>query len=184
MYSNLSGTKYHENYPFTRFFKITVPNIVGYLKQSSLCNGTTNRGIAAVNAKTLLSIREAQKSQGMVKDWTGKGVFPEGSVCRSKLLSGDFGFFGHSADRPRVALEKRVTQVGSELQRRMTTGIWQLLQKETDGAQPQISLASSFEPLVQQFHGRSYRDAKGRLVYMIVNLSNVFHLPQLTVACG
>ncbi|GFY28584.1 hypothetical protein TNCV_4150151 [Trichonephila clavipes] len=32
MYSNLSGTKYHENYPFMRLFKIEVPNVVGYLK--------------------------------------------------------------------------------------------------------------------------------------------------------
>ncbi|GFX55233.1 RNase H domain-containing protein [Trichonephila clavipes] len=35
MYSNLSDTKYHENYPFMRFFKITVPNVVGYLKENS-----------------------------------------------------------------------------------------------------------------------------------------------------
>ncbi|GFY33307.1 uncharacterized protein TNCV_1897611 [Trichonephila clavipes] len=34
MYSNLSDTKYHENYPFIRFFKITVPKVVGYLKHS------------------------------------------------------------------------------------------------------------------------------------------------------
>ncbi|PRD27011.1 UNVERIFIED_CONTAM: hypothetical protein NCL1_36518 [Trichonephila clavipes] len=26
MYSNLSDIKYHEKYPFMRFFKITVPN--------------------------------------------------------------------------------------------------------------------------------------------------------------
>ncbi|GFW68557.1 hypothetical protein TNCV_529121 [Trichonephila clavipes] len=31
LYSTLSDTKYHENYPFMRFFKITVPNVVGYL---------------------------------------------------------------------------------------------------------------------------------------------------------
>ncbi|GFW02066.1 uncharacterized protein TNCV_4854061 [Trichonephila clavipes] len=31
MYSLRSDTKYHENYPFMRFFKITVPNEVGYL---------------------------------------------------------------------------------------------------------------------------------------------------------
>ncbi|GFV95044.1 uncharacterized protein TNCV_1030421 [Trichonephila clavipes] len=29
-------TKYHENYPFMRFFKITVPNVVGYLKERKL----------------------------------------------------------------------------------------------------------------------------------------------------
>ncbi|GFU85076.1 hypothetical protein TNCV_1553391 [Trichonephila clavipes] len=28
---NLSDTEYHENYPFMRFFKITVLNVVGYL---------------------------------------------------------------------------------------------------------------------------------------------------------
>ncbi|GFW32125.1 hypothetical protein TNCV_2601511 [Trichonephila clavipes] len=32
MYSNLSDTKYHENYSFMRFFKVTVPNVDGYLK--------------------------------------------------------------------------------------------------------------------------------------------------------
>ncbi|GFW93274.1 hypothetical protein TNCV_2603921 [Trichonephila clavipes] len=31
--SNLNDTKYHENYPFMRFFKITVPNVVGYLNK-------------------------------------------------------------------------------------------------------------------------------------------------------
>ncbi|GFV89750.1 hypothetical protein TNCV_827421 [Trichonephila clavipes] len=35
MCSNLRDTKYHENYPFIRFFKITVPNVVGYLKLHS-----------------------------------------------------------------------------------------------------------------------------------------------------
>ncbi|GFV49365.1 hypothetical protein TNCV_3789521 [Trichonephila clavipes] len=32
MNSNLSDTKYHKCYPFIRFCKITVPNVVGYLK--------------------------------------------------------------------------------------------------------------------------------------------------------
>ncbi|GFU47870.1 hypothetical protein TNCV_4966841 [Trichonephila clavipes] len=32
MYSNLSDTKYVESYPFMHFIKITVPNVVGYLK--------------------------------------------------------------------------------------------------------------------------------------------------------
>ncbi|GFV29683.1 astacin-like metalloprotease toxin 1 [Trichonephila clavipes] len=29
MYSNLSDTKYHENYPFMSFCKVTFPNVVG-----------------------------------------------------------------------------------------------------------------------------------------------------------
>ncbi|GFV53029.1 transposable element Tcb2 transposase [Trichonephila clavipes] len=37
MHPNLSDTKYHENYPFMCFFKITVPNVVGYLKTDFVC---------------------------------------------------------------------------------------------------------------------------------------------------
>ncbi|GBM26185.1 hypothetical protein AVEN_197004-1 [Araneus ventricosus] len=36
---------------------------------------------------------------------------------------------------------------------------------------------------VRQFQGRPCTDAKGTLVYMLVGLSDVFHLLQLTVAC-
>ncbi|GFV49082.1 uncharacterized protein TNCV_236161 [Trichonephila clavipes] len=36
---------------------------------------------------------------------------------------------------------------------------------------------------VRQFQGRLCTDAYGTLVYMLVGLSDVFHLPQLTVAC-
>ncbi|GFW15424.1 uncharacterized protein TNCV_3741281 [Trichonephila clavipes] len=61
--------------------------------------------------------------------------------------------------------------------------IWQLLPKETDGAQHQTCLVSSLPLLARQFHGRPCTDAKGTLVYMLVGLSDVFHLPQLTVAC-
>ncbi|GFW28634.1 uncharacterized protein TNCV_2317821 [Trichonephila clavipes] len=50
-------------------------------------------------------------------------------------------------------------QVTPELQRRMRTGIWQLLPKETDGAQHQTCLVSSFPLSVRQFQGRPYTDA-------------------------
>ncbi|GFV39482.1 uncharacterized protein TNCV_1372611 [Trichonephila clavipes] len=36
---------------------------------------------------------------------------------------------------------------------------------------------------VRQFQGRPCTDAYGTLVYMLVGLSDVFHSPQLTVAC-
>ncbi|GFV79500.1 uncharacterized protein TNCV_279561 [Trichonephila clavipes] len=52
---------------------------------------------------------------------------------------------------------------------------WQLLPKETDEAQHQLP--------VRQFQGRPCTDAWDTLVYMLVSLSDVFHLPQLTVAC-
>ncbi|GFW71890.1 uncharacterized protein TNCV_3220661 [Trichonephila clavipes] len=43
-------------------------------------------------------------------------------------------------------------------------------------------LASSLQLPVRQFQGRPCTDAYGTLVYMLVGLSDVFHLPQLTVA--
>ncbi|GFV44719.1 uncharacterized protein TNCV_3631 [Trichonephila clavipes] len=61
--------------------------------------------------------------------------------------------------------------------------IWQLLPKETDGAQHQTCLVSSLQLLVPQFQGRPCTDASGTLVYMLLGPSDVFHLPQLTVAC-
>ncbi|GFV64346.1 uncharacterized protein TNCV_2502641 [Trichonephila clavipes] len=70
-----------------------------------------------------------------------------------------------------------------ELQCRMRTGIWQLLPKEIDGAQHQTCLVSSLQLPVRQFQGRPCTDAQGTLVYMLVSLSDVFQLPQLTVAC-
>ncbi|GFV92703.1 uncharacterized protein TNCV_1375531 [Trichonephila clavipes] len=59
--------------------------------------------------------------------------------------------------------------------------IWKLLPKETDGAQHQTCLVSSLQLPVRQFQGRPCTDALGTLVYMLVGLSDVFHLPQLTV---
>ncbi|GFY23005.1 uncharacterized protein TNCV_2182661 [Trichonephila clavipes] len=44
-----------------------------------------------------------------------------------------------------VMLVDVTAQVAPELQRRMTTGIWQLLPKEKDGAQHQTCLVSSFQ---------------------------------------
>ncbi|GBN99490.1 hypothetical protein AVEN_97976-1 [Araneus ventricosus] len=49
-------------------------------------------------------------------------------------------------------------QVAPELQRRMRTGIWQLLPKETDGAQHQTCLVSSLQLPVRQFQGRPCTD--------------------------
>ncbi|GFW46882.1 uncharacterized protein TNCV_2982381 [Trichonephila clavipes] len=46
-----------------------------------------------------------------------------------------------------------------ELQRRMRTGIWQLLPKETDGAQHQTCFVSSLQLPVRQFQGRQCTDA-------------------------
>ncbi|GFV73780.1 uncharacterized protein TNCV_4026321 [Trichonephila clavipes] len=50
-------------------------------------------------------------------------------------------------------------QVARDLQRRMRTGIWQLLPKETDGAQHQTCLVSSLQLPVRQFQGRPCTDA-------------------------
>ncbi|GFX87368.1 uncharacterized protein TNCV_3369381 [Trichonephila clavipes] len=61
--------------------------------------------------------------------------------------------------------------------------IRQLLPKETDGAQHQTCLVSSLQLPVRQFQGRPCTNALGTLVCMLVGLSDVFHLPQLTVAC-
>ncbi|GFW72056.1 uncharacterized protein TNCV_4789441 [Trichonephila clavipes] len=46
-----------------------------------------------------------------------------------------------------------------ELQRRMRTVIWQLLPKETDGAQHKTCLVSSLQLPVRQFPGRACTDA-------------------------
>ncbi|GFW15688.1 transposable element Tcb1 transposase [Trichonephila clavipes] len=51
--------------------------------------------------------------------------------------------------------------------------IWQLLPKETDGAQHQTCLVSSLQLPVRQFQGRPCTDAQGTLVYMHVGLSDV-----------
>ncbi|GFY04300.1 uncharacterized protein TNCV_4413881 [Trichonephila clavipes] len=53
------------------------------------------------------------------------------------------------------------TGVAPELQRRMRTGIyiWQLLSKETYGAQHQTCLVSSLQLPVRQFQGRLCTDA-------------------------
>ncbi|GFW44251.1 cubilin [Trichonephila clavipes] len=48
--------------------------------------------------------------------------------------------------------------------------IWQLLPKETDGAQHQIYLVSSLQLPVRQFQGRPCTDAWGTLVYMLFSL--------------
>ncbi|GFU67706.1 uncharacterized protein TNCV_4327601 [Trichonephila clavipes] len=45
-----------------------------------------------------------------------------------------------------------------EIQRRMGTDIWQLLPKETDGAQHQTCLVSSLQLSVRQFQGRPCTD--------------------------
>ncbi|GFW70973.1 uncharacterized protein TNCV_190641 [Trichonephila clavipes] len=52
-------------------------------------------------------------------------------------------------------------QVAPELQRRIRIGIyiWQLLPKETDGAQHHTCLVSSLQLPVRQFQGRSCTDA-------------------------
>ncbi|GFW82869.1 uncharacterized protein TNCV_3494391 [Trichonephila clavipes] len=52
-------------------------------------------------------------------------------------------------------------QVAPELQHRMRTAIyiWQLLPKETDGAQHQTCLVSSLQLPVRQFQGRPCTDA-------------------------
>ncbi|GFV54580.1 uncharacterized protein TNCV_955611 [Trichonephila clavipes] len=65
----------------------------------------------------------------------------------------------------------------------MRTGIWQLRPKETDGAQHQTCFVSSLQLPVRQFQGRPCTDAYDTLVCMLVGLSDVFHVPQLTVAC-
>ncbi|GFW97282.1 uncharacterized protein TNCV_4784961 [Trichonephila clavipes] len=50
------------------------------------------------------------------------------------------------------------TGVAPELQRQMRSGIWQLLTKETDGAQHQTCLVSSLQLPVRQFQGRPCTD--------------------------
>ncbi|GFX93263.1 uncharacterized protein TNCV_4761421 [Trichonephila clavipes] len=54
---------------------------------------------------------------------------------------------------------KITAQVAPELQRRIKTGIWQLLPKETDGEQHQACLVSSAQLPERQFQGRPCTDA-------------------------
>ncbi|GFY01845.1 transposable element Tcb1 transposase [Trichonephila clavipes] len=65
-----------------------------------------------------------------------------------------------------------VSEVAPKLQRRMRTGIyiWQLLPKETDGAQHQTSLVSPLQLPVRQFQSKPCKDAYATLVYMLVGL--------------
>ncbi|GBL88442.1 hypothetical protein AVEN_103080-1 [Araneus ventricosus] len=53
-----------------------------------------------------------------------------------------------------VMLVDVTAQVAPELQRRMRTGIWQLLPKETDGEHHQTCLVSSLQLPERQFLGR------------------------------
>ncbi|GFX69714.1 uncharacterized protein TNCV_1770821 [Trichonephila clavipes] len=67
---------------------------------------------------------------------------------------------GFNNDAKKMVMGVDVTaQVAPELQRRMRTGIWQLLPKEIDGAQHQTCLVSSLQPPVRQFQGRPCTDA-------------------------
>ncbi|GBM01228.1 hypothetical protein AVEN_253624-1 [Araneus ventricosus] len=67
---------------------------------------------------------------------------------------------GFDNDSKMMVMRVDVTaQVAPELQRRMRTGIWQLLPKETDGAQHQTCLVSSLQLPVRQFQGRPCTDA-------------------------
>ncbi|GBM18809.1 hypothetical protein AVEN_203091-1 [Araneus ventricosus] len=72
-------------------------------------------------------------------------------------LSDDWNVDVPSWKYPRNLESPRV--VAPELQRRMRTGIWQLLPKETDGAQHQTCLVSSLQLPVRQFQGRPCTDA-------------------------
>ncbi|GFV43122.1 uncharacterized protein TNCV_1410191 [Trichonephila clavipes] len=51
------------------------------------------------------------------------------------------------------------TGVAPELQGRISTSIWQLLPKETDGAQHQTCLVNSLQLPVRQLQGRTCTDA-------------------------
>ncbi|GFV38545.1 uncharacterized protein TNCV_2221241 [Trichonephila clavipes] len=55
--------------------------------------------------------------------------------------------------------------------------------KETDGHSIEPVSSALFSYRYDGFQGRPCTDAYGTLVYMLVGLSDVFHLPQLTVAC-
>ena len=67
---------------------------------------------------------------------------------------------GFGNDSNMMVMSVDVTaQVAPALLRRMMTGIWQLLPKETDGAQHQTCLVSSLQLPVRQFQGRPCTDA-------------------------
>ncbi|GFX28714.1 uncharacterized protein TNCV_547411 [Trichonephila clavipes] len=67
---------------------------------------------------------------------------------------------GFGNDSKMIVMGVDVTaHVTPELQRRMRTGIWQLLPKETDVAQHQTCLVSSLQLPVRQFQGRTCTDA-------------------------
>ncbi|GFX82711.1 uncharacterized protein TNCV_1193861 [Trichonephila clavipes] len=52
------------------------------------------------------------------------------------------------------SVSRRYSTGQPRVQPRMRTSIWQLLPKETDGAQHQTCLVSSLQPLVRQFQSR------------------------------
>ncbi|GFV81886.1 uncharacterized protein TNCV_1057731 [Trichonephila clavipes] len=66
--------------------------------------------------------------------------------------------FGNNS-KMMVMIVDVTAQVAPKLQRRMRTGIWQLLPKDTDGAQHQICLVSSFQLPVRKFQDRPCTDA-------------------------
>ena len=67
---------------------------------------------------------------------------------------------GFGNDSNMMVMSVDVTaQVAPALLRRTMTGIWQLLPKETDGAQHQTCLVSSLQLPVRQFQGRPCTDA-------------------------
>ncbi|GFT32812.1 hypothetical protein TNCV_5038641 [Trichonephila clavipes] len=80
-----------------------------------------------------------------------RGPLRPSRVLRVIILNPSIPYSANS----QLDLEERSTQVALKLQRRMRTGIWQLLSKETNGTQHQTCLARSLQLLVRQFQGRS-----------------------------
>ncbi|GFX66827.1 uncharacterized protein TNCV_3049251 [Trichonephila clavipes] len=73
---------------------------------------------------------------------TGMWTYPAGSIRGTWKLSRSY-----STGRPQVTTPNEDRY------------IWQLLPKETDGAQHQTCLVSSLQLPVRQFQGRPYTDA-------------------------
>ncbi|GFW86951.1 transposable element Tcb2 transposase [Trichonephila clavipes] len=84
---------------------------------------------------------------------TGMWTYPAGNILESPRVSSP----GFVNDFKMMVIRLDVTaSVASELHRRMRTGIWQLLPKETDRAQHQTCLSDSRRTLIWRAPGTRY----------------------------
>ncbi|GFV49417.1 uncharacterized protein TNCV_1634911 [Trichonephila clavipes] len=109
----------------------------------------------ALLARSLNRTKQRLALSTPISKWSAPSWKYTRNLESPKVSSPGFG----NDSKMMVMLVDGIAQVAPELQRRMRTGIWQLLSKETDGAQYQTCLVSTLQLPVRQFQGRPCTDA-------------------------